>query len=336
MGIHPRPLTLDFPEADFGRKLGNVSIQLKNDLDILDRATSWSATQFIPLDAEVEVFRGDQRSSTVSDLMEGLVRNRDSQLFIVLGDPGSGKSVALRKLARDLLGEAPRTGRFPIYVNLKEWRPQAPWTPGRPPSTEDIIAFVQTSLRRRLGLTTIGADLLDTHFRELIDTGRLFLIFDSFDEIPQLLDIKEAGWFVQALSNVITENDLVEEAPTGGRVASRLFRKPEISRSEGTRQLDIRPLSDAKSEQLIDTEQPGITPLRRVVKKAIFSGTSRSGGWKVQLLLLTLLIGYVHTQTTDPCRQTNMNCSVATWTCTTSAERLREIIRIARLIRSGR
>jgi hypothetical protein len=291
MGIHPRRLSRDFSDADFGRKVKNLVLQLQNDLDILDTATSWSATQFIPLDAEVEVYRGGQKSSTVSDLMKGLAHNRDRQLYIVLGDPGSGKSVALRKLARDLLREAKRTGRIPIYINLKEWRPQNTWTQEEPPSVEQIIAFILTSLRRRLGLTTIGADLIDTHFRQFLDAGRLFLIFDSFDEIPQLLDIKHAGWLINALSNSLTQ--LISGATDGrGIIASRLFRKPEISRSEFCR-LDIKPLSDIKSEQLIN-QQPGSAADRRIVAKAIFSERPDLAAAGRNPLLLTLLIGYVH------------------------------------------
>ena len=291
MGFHPRPLSSDLPGPEIGGQLANLVLQLRNDLDILDRTTNWSATQFVALDAEVEVFRGEKRSSTVLDLIEGLVRNRDRQLFIVLGDPGAGKSVALRKLARDLLAEARRTGRIPIYINLKEWRPAAAWTAEQPPSAQDLITFIQSSLSRRLGLSTIGAELLDDQFKLLHETGRLFLILDSFDEIPQLLDIKDAGWLIRALSNMATQ--LIAGSPEGrGIIASRLFRQPDISRSEYCR-LDIRPLSDLKSGQLID-QQPGSAQDRRIVKTAIFAGRADLAAAGRNPLLLTLLIGYVH------------------------------------------
>jgi hypothetical protein len=133
MGFYPASLAVDFPEPGLKGKVGNLVGQLRNDLDLLDRQTDWRATEFVPLDAEVEVFRGDRRSVSVVDLYEGLRRNRDSHLFVVLGDPGAGKSVALRNLARNLLNEVSRTGRIPVYINLKEWRPEKPWTPENPP-----------------------------------------------------------------------------------------------------------------------------------------------------------------------------------------------------------
>jgi hypothetical protein len=290
MGFHPRPLRHDFKDSDFQRKLANLVVQLGNDLDHIDISTNWSATQFIPLDAEVEVFRGDRRSSEVLDLMEGLVRNRDRQLLVVLGDPGSGKSVALRKLARVLLAEARITGRIPIYVNLKEWRADREWTPSQPPSTHDLITFIQSSLRRRLGLTTIGADLIEKGFSELLETGRIFLILDSFDEIPQLLDIKDASWLIRALSTVTTQ--LIAGSLDGrGIIASRLYRQPNIIRSEFCR-LDIRPLSDTQSSKLID-QLPGSKVDRATVKRAIFVTQPHLATTGRNPLLLTLLIEYV-------------------------------------------
>jgi len=40
----------------------------------------------------------------------------------VLGEPGYGKSTALRKLANMLLAEVYKTNKIPIYINLKDWQ----------------------------------------------------------------------------------------------------------------------------------------------------------------------------------------------------------------------
>ena len=64
------------------------------------------------------------------DLFAGIGAYPRTRLFLVIGDPGSGKSVALRKLCHDLLDRAEgkgfvnrfrRQGRIPIYVNLREF-----------------------------------------------------------------------------------------------------------------------------------------------------------------------------------------------------------------------
>jgi len=64
---------------------------------------------------------GLAQKKRIVDLQRALRGDRATHAFLVLGDPGAGKSVALRKLARDMLDEVGRTGRVPIYINLREW-----------------------------------------------------------------------------------------------------------------------------------------------------------------------------------------------------------------------
>jgi hypothetical protein len=135
MAFYPLPLSTDFANPDLRRELHDLRAGLEEHLDRLDRESDWRARYFIPLESEVEVFKNGQRVTRVVDLYEGLRANQESRLFVVLGDPGSGKSVALRKLARDLLFEVNRVGRIPVYVNMKEWRPEVPWTRDSAPTT---------------------------------------------------------------------------------------------------------------------------------------------------------------------------------------------------------
>lgn len=289
MGFHPRPLSYDVSKSDYVVAVRNLEEQLRNGLDRMDYQTDWRPMEYVPLDAEVEVRRNDRRAAKVVDLYEGLRQASDSRLFVVLGDPGSGKSVSLRKLARDLLAETRRAGRIPLYVNLKEWRPERPWTTERPPTSADLESFVLASLQRRLGLTTVSWTFIRNNFKRLLGAGRFFLILDSFDEVPQLLDATDAAWLIRALSDVATEI-ITGNADGRGVIASRLFRHPEITRAEYC-VLDIRPLSDAKVSRLID--QQASPAIASSIKEAVFTGRADLAVAGRNPLLLTLLIEYV-------------------------------------------
>lgn len=113
----PQPAELRAP--DYPQLLNRMAVRLDHQLTDLDVRTDWSDELFAPLDAEVELsdVRGPRRR--VQDLVSAVRRDKKTKLFIVLGEPGAGKSVALRKLARLMLRETKRTGVLPIFVNLK-------------------------------------------------------------------------------------------------------------------------------------------------------------------------------------------------------------------------
>ncbi len=75
----------------------------------------------------MEVNTGRGRGKSITELLSAIKRSKE-RLFMVLGDPGSGKSVALRKLARDMAAEAEKTDKIPVYINLKEWYEEEKWT----------------------------------------------------------------------------------------------------------------------------------------------------------------------------------------------------------------
>ena len=122
-GGHPVPLVKDFPDLTFNRKLEAFCSALRQHLVTTDREANWSPDYYADLEAEVEVvpLTGAGGKRRIVDLQRAFRSDRPTQAFLVLGDPGAGKSVALRKLARDMLDEVGDTGRIPIYVNLREW-----------------------------------------------------------------------------------------------------------------------------------------------------------------------------------------------------------------------
>ena len=141
MGRPARPLddVLDKVVTDRNR-IQNLKDALRDHLDATDRSTQWTDANYVPLQAQVQMLEGRTSRPKIVDLLKALRGDQRTRVFIVLGEPGSGKSVAMRKLARDLLRESGRRDRIPIYINLKEWAADRRWTPASPPTNTTSIS----------------------------------------------------------------------------------------------------------------------------------------------------------------------------------------------------
>ncbi len=113
--------------------------------------------------------------------------------IVVLGDPGSGKSLCLRQLAYDLCeeglarikrGARPRT--LPIFVEMgayEGWEDEA----ARKPTA--VIEFLKKSLRGHSSVSEAPGTHSLIHISEkleqILGAGRATMIFDALDEMPQ-------------------------------------------------------------------------------------------------------------------------------------------------------
>jgi len=242
MKEHPIPIDEDFPEKTYKERFISFCNFLREDLIKIDRETNWSIEYFTPLDAEVEVQSGSKRLKKVTDLLNAIKADKLSRVFLVLGDPGSGKSVSLRKLCRELLEESNQTGKLPLYINLREWKPQQEWTEDNPPTVQELYNFVVDNLKAR-GDIFIN-EFIDKYFKKMFEHGRLFIILDSFDEIPAVMDVSENSWLIDKLSDVI-HRFLAGANESRGILASRIFRKPTDKFNAKTI-LEIRPFTEYK------------------------------------------------------------------------------------------
>ena len=250
MGKHPGSLSEDIPElrVSYKDELKNIADALFTDLRTIDVQTNWSTQLFTPLDAEVEVVTPRGKQKQISDLFRAIKKNPNEKLFLVLGDPGSGKSVALRKLCQDLLVEVPETGKIPIYVNLKEWQVNEKWTLDNLPTIEELYDFVYKNVRER---DIVTRRFFTKYFDRLYDKGRLFFVLDSFDEIPAVLDESENSELIQKLSEMIFKflsGNKIREPQ--GILSSRQFRRP-TKHFQSNIVLEIRPFSEAKIIQTL-------------------------------------------------------------------------------------
>lgn len=241
MHEHPRPLDQDFPEQTYQQQLRRYTEILLNRLTTLDDETRWDDYFFAPLEAEVEVISRRRSMKKIVDLMRALKADRNSRVILVLGDPGAGKSIALRKLAKELMKEVDRTGRLPVYVNLKEWAPERQWSEQAPPTAQELRNFILRTLK---AYSVFADQFLGEYFDRMLDRGRFFFLLDSFDEIPAVLDVNEGSWLIQHLSRLITDFFVSQDAGRG-IVASRFYRRPKFSRVESAT-FEIRPFSDMR------------------------------------------------------------------------------------------
>lgn len=214
---------------------------LRQHLRELNDETNWMDERFTPLKAQVEVVSSKGRRKRITDLMTAL-NDRRTRFFLLLGDAGSGKSVALRTLAARLLDAAHGTGPIPVYINLKEWVHPTSWDEENPPDVDDLKKFIFETLWARQGDT--GRHFLSQHFDEMLDRGYFFFLLDSFDEMPGVLDALEGSWLIKRLSRVVS-NFLAGAGRSRGVVASRLTRRPNLTvKSIAT--LEIRPFDEPR------------------------------------------------------------------------------------------
>jgi hypothetical protein len=219
----------------------------------LDNKEEWSDQRFAELEAEVETEGVRQRPGWLRLRRKGLRRERSlsralmvskDQLILLQGDPGSGKSVALRYVARTLAQKAIGSKRLdsiiPLYINLKGLQRD-----GAPVDATLIESYVLSTLRD--GAAADVERYLDTEFEKGKIDGTWLFLFDSFDEIPELLNSTEAEGAVAEYSEAIS--DFVHGVSICRAViASRHFRAPP---RYGMPTFTIVPLSDRRRRDLI-------------------------------------------------------------------------------------
>lgn len=222
----------------------------------LDRREEWADYRFSELEAEVETVEESGPRHGLKRLMrrqDGLRREKSlskalvgssDRLILLRGDPGSGKSVALRHVARKLAGEAIEARRLdaviPLYVNLKDLRRGQ-----RPIDVRLIEDFVLETVERG-GDREVHSFLKD-EFRAGMAAGGWLFLFDSFDELPEVLSSTEDDEIIRTYSDAISQ--FVEGMHScRGVLASRHFRAPQ---KQGPPTYRIVPLTEKRKRDLI-------------------------------------------------------------------------------------
>ena len=156
-----------------------------------DRSTFVAPTHYVELHV-----RGAGRSAPKP--LSRALRQRRERLILLEGLPGSGKSAALQQFAYHLAIQAkgsinPRS-TLPIYINLRDLKldPEQDLAEQFPAAIKRLIYRALNPSRRPEIL-----DFLNREYEQGLREGTWLFIFDSFDEIPEILKSTHADGVVQ-------------------------------------------------------------------------------------------------------------------------------------------
>lgn len=283
------------------RKRSQFCTVLAADLNYIAKAESWNDQYFTDLEAEVET-EGGYYASSVHKLIgrrsHGLRKERSliraiatstERAIQLVGEPGAGKSVALRHLASQLAAKGIRSkGKHaivPLYVNMREMESSTP----EHVNADSIRDFILDNIRR--GDSDTSAFVRE-NWDEYRDKGVWFFLFDSFDEIPAVLHAEKGSAAAAAYSMGIRQ--FIEGmGACKGVLASREFKGPEALPWKKFR---ILPLHSDKQHELI--RNAFLNPDQERV--ALHHLAQPGGTLGTTPLFLTLLCKYVKSENRAP------------------------------------
>ena len=258
----------------------------------------WNDREFVELEAEVEAegswirptwipfWKQERHELHIEASLTQALGTSTERLIVLQGEAGSGKSVALRHVGLMLAGVA-RSSRdlytiLPVYINLKELIR----TDGQKIDHFLIRNFVCRSLNR-MNDSEIG-QILEDEFDRGIRSGTWLFLFDSFDEIPEILSATNVDQNIRAYSSAISDF-MYGLNECRGIIASRSFRGPQ---SLNWPRFTILGLSGERRLKLIQT-----AGLDSEMERAILEGVSNASDVMVPMfsnpLFMALLCEYM-------------------------------------------
>ena len=213
----------------------------------------WRDERFAEMDAEVEVHgrqpRGllrRRRRETIRRVpsLSVALQNSTDQIILLEGEPGSGKSVALRhvalRMATQVKEHPSEHGVIPLYLNLKEFRPAGAV------DAAAVLTFVKASINK--ANDRYVESFLEQEFDKGIEEGTWVFLFDSFDETPAVLGAVEADEVIEQYANALFQF-LTGMNACRGVIATREFRGPKRINWPRFR---VQRLTDAQRRDLVE------------------------------------------------------------------------------------
>jgi hypothetical protein len=209
------------------------------------------------------------------------LKRSNERLVLLQGDPGSGKSVALRNAARALANKSIRRPSFdkriPLYINLKELR-----RINGVLDSETIRAYVLGQLNQANSRDV--DQFLTDEFGRGMEEGTWLFFFDSFDEIPEILTAAESGETIGEYADTLY--DFLHGMNTSpGVVASREFKGPPRF---GWPRFIVQPLTEPQKRELIRKAE-----LEPNAESEVFGALASADPMVAQLSSNPMLLGLI-------------------------------------------
>ena len=233
------------------------AMYLEHEINRVSVQEDWKDYRFTDLEVEVEA-EGKRRASGFIAFLQssqsGLRHEKSlsraigastEKVILLEGEPGAGKSVALRHVALKVAAHAKRVGGtksiLPIYINLKLLERDE----GKEINQDLIESFILTTIKRSNDRDI--EQFLENEFQIGMQEGTFLFLFDSFDELPEILNSTEVDDKVNEYGRAI-DDFLHGMSKCHGVIASRFYKGP--NRFDWAR-FRILPLSEKRQMQLI-------------------------------------------------------------------------------------
>ena len=261
----------DYDQKQFIGLRNNFIKHLVYEVERLNREADWADFNYTELEAEVEVdpivdwgktlsnrpiiimqslyhalkaLIGLYPASKVEKSLINAILKSKSHAFLIIGDPGSGKTVSLKHLFLRMsdicINSKEISAVLPIYFNLKDLDVEP-----NEICAEKIDEWILGKLRA--GQDRTIHEFIDNNFNAMLNEGSLFFLFDSFDEIPAVIDAEEEQEVVRQYAKAL-DDFLHSQHQCRGLVSSRPYRAPKTFIGQ---RMTIRPLSDKRIKEAL-------------------------------------------------------------------------------------
>lgn len=232
----------------------------------------------------IKILRLSPTISIKKDLVHAIIKSKNKS-FLIVGDPGSGKTVSLRylfvKLAESSCNAKGKNVTIPIYLNLKHLDIEPDNL-----SNDTIHEWILRQLRA--GQDRTIHTFLDKNFEKMLANGNYFFLFDSFDEIPAVIDAHEDQDIVQVYANALN-GFLYSQHKCKGLVSSRPYREPKTFIGQ---KMLIRPLSEKRIKKAIYKYLPQDSSLAEQIWQELLRNRNDLFSISCNPFYLSLLVRY--------------------------------------------